>query len=170
MASSGHPGRGPDAAGASEPAQTAYGQQAQSKRDRKRQLVLEKLKELEDKHKADADPQYRDAIRLLHDQATLMFRVDPFAKDPLAHITTNRDALFAKFAPLADLQARISAPVPTFEEWITSLEDSFEARDNEIAYTNVCTPCPLSLPCASEARPASCVLTCGNPARLHVVR
>ncbi|KAI2632100.1 Sds3-like-domain-containing protein [Hypoxylon sp. NC1633] len=112
----------------------------QSKRDKKRQVLHDRLAVLADRYSRDKDKHYRDELHKIQIDVNLVGRVDPYADRPL-------DAIDREYQDIqqqaADAQQNASAggsspkrsllemAGPTFSGWVYQVEDLVEHRDYE---------------------------------------
>ncbi|KAI1388931.1 Sds3-like-domain-containing protein [Hypoxylon trugodes] len=117
----------------------------QSKRDKKRQVLNDRLATLSDKFSRDKDKNYRDELHKIQIDVNLVGRVDPYADRPL-------DAIDREYREIqaANAQQAASAPTngepkrsllemagPTFSDWVHQIEDLVEHRDYEMTCQRV---------------------------------
>ena len=105
---------------------------AESKRDRKRQLVLDKLSLLEDNMARDSNAVYRDQLQRISLEVGLAQRFDPFALDCLDKIADLRvEYVQAVDAPPLSENGRslLDMSGPTFSNYLDLIEDATEKRD-----------------------------------------
>ncbi|KAI0832973.1 Sds3-like-domain-containing protein [Hypoxylon sp. FL0890] len=113
----------------------------QSKRDKKRQVLTDRLAFLADKFSRDKDKHYRDELQKIQIDVNLVGRVDPYADRPLDAI----DREYRDIQQTASAQQGANAggngspkrsllemAGPTFSEWVHQVEDLVEHRDYEL--------------------------------------
>ncbi|KAI1136741.1 Sds3-like-domain-containing protein [Hypoxylon sp. FL0543] len=113
----------------------------QSKRDKKRQVLTDRLAFLADKFSRDKDKHYRDELHKIQIDVNLVGRVDPYADRPLDAI----DREYRDIQQTANAQQGANAggngspkrsllemAGPTFSEWVHQVEDLVEHRDYEL--------------------------------------
>ncbi|KAL7624066.1 hypothetical protein AAE478_005623 [Parahypoxylon ruwenzoriense] len=113
-----------------------------SKRDKKRQVVNDRLAVLADKFSRDKDKHYRDELHRIQIDVNLVARVDPYADRPLDAI----DHEYREIKQAANAQqtanmggngspkrSLLEMAGPTFSEWVHQIEDLVEHRDYEMA-------------------------------------
>ncbi|KAI1339910.1 Sds3-like-domain-containing protein [Xylariaceae sp. FL0016] len=105
----------------------------QSKRDKKRQAVTDRLFNLEEQFSRDKDRHYREELQKIQVDINLVGRVDPYADRPLDEIDrVNREMSQAtNGANAGNLQSRslLEMAGPNFQEWTHQVEDLLETRD-----------------------------------------
>ncbi|KAI0853977.1 Sds3-like-domain-containing protein [Daldinia vernicosa] len=113
----------------------------QSKRDKRRQVVNDRLAVLADKFSRDKDKHYRDELHKIQIDVNLVGRVDPYADRPLDAIDREyREIQNATNAQQATNASNNGSPKrsllemagPTFSEWVHQIEDLVEHRDYEM--------------------------------------
>jgi hypothetical protein len=118
------------AAAAAAPGQ---GQKAESKRDRKRQIVLDKLAQLEGEFSRDQNMVYRDQLQKISLEMGLGQRFDPYAPDCLGKIAEMRNehsqAAGATVSPPENGRSLLDMAGPTFSNYLEAIEDATEKRD-----------------------------------------
>ncbi|KAF3071184.1 putative deacetylase complex subunit protein [Daldinia childiae] len=113
----------------------------QSKRDKRRQVVNDRLAVLADKFSRDKDKHYRDELHKIQIDVNLVGRVDPYADRPLDAI--DREYREIQHATNAQQTTNVSSngspkrsllemAGPTFSEWVHQIEDLVEHRDYEM--------------------------------------
>jgi hypothetical protein len=118
---------GPSAAAPSQ------GQKAESKRDRKRQIVLDKIAQLDEEFSRDTNMVYRDQLQKISLEMGLIQRFDPHAPDALDNIAQMRKEYAAAVGPPVPPaeggRSLLDMAGPTFNEYLDILEDAIEKRD-----------------------------------------
>ncbi|KAI0466363.1 Sds3-like-domain-containing protein [Xylaria cf. heliscus] len=121
--------------------------QPQSKRDKKRQVLSERLSALSEQFNREKDRHYREELQKIQVDVNLVSRVDPYADRPLDEIdrerrerelsqatngannnnnsTTNNNANGSH-------RTLLEMAGPTFQEWIREVEDLLETRDYDM--------------------------------------
>lgn len=118
----------------------------QSKRDKRRQVVNDRLAVLADKFGRDKDRHYRDELHKIQVDVNLVGRVDPYADRPLDAIDREwKDIQQAANAQAANASGNgspkrslLEMAGPTFSEWVHQIEDLVEHRDYEMTCQKVC--------------------------------
>ncbi|KAI1083713.1 Sds3-like-domain-containing protein [Whalleya microplaca] len=105
-----------------------------SKRDKKRQILSERLASLADQFSRDKDKHYRDELHKIQVDVNLVGRVDPYADRPL-------DEIHREYRELSQAtnngnnngnRSLLEMAGPTFSEWVHQVEDMVENRDFEM--------------------------------------
>ncbi|KAF7523126.1 hypothetical protein G7054_g11901 [Neopestalotiopsis clavispora] len=107
---------------------------AQSKRERKKQLIYEKLAALERDMSRDRDRTYREELQKIQADVHLVSRVDPYADRPLDEIDRDLQELSQANANGTDRPTRtlLEMAGPSFQEWVEHVKDMLEVRDYEL--------------------------------------
>jgi hypothetical protein len=114
--------------------------QAQSKRDRKRQVILDRFTALEDKFSRDRDPIYRDQLQRIQIDTTLVQRFDPYGPNALSEL---EDALEQHRRPSGqgampeNARKLLDMAGPSFHDWAESMGDLIERRDFQLTRLHV---------------------------------
>lgn len=116
---------------------------APSKRDKKRQLLNERLTLLDDQFSRDRDRHYREELQKIQIDVNLVGRVDPYADRPL-------DAIERSYREMSQQQQQsgstsngtanrslLDMAGPSFQEWVHEIEDLVEHRDYELVTQKV---------------------------------
>ena len=113
----------------------------QSKRDRKRQQLNEKLAILSEKFNRDRDLTYRDQLQTVQVDATLVQRLDPYEPEALDRIAKLRDE-YQQLQPQSGnadaARTLLGMAGPKFLEYLQNIEDAIEYRDAHLTQTKVC--------------------------------
>jgi hypothetical protein len=129
--------------------------QPQSKRDKKRQALTDRLSALSDQFSRDKDKHYREELQKIQLDISLVSRVDPYADRPLDEIDRERrERDLSQTANGTNSNANgphrslLEMAGPTFQEWIRNIEDLLETRDYDMTAQKVrlCLLRPQSLP------------------------
>ncbi|KAI1644898.1 Sds3-like-domain-containing protein [Daldinia loculata] len=113
----------------------------QSKRDKRRQVVNDRLAVLADKFSRDKDKHYRDELHKIQIDVNLVGRVDPYADRPLDAIdreyreiqhATNAQQTANASSNGSPKRSLLEMAGPTFSEWVHQIEDLVEHRDYEM--------------------------------------
>ncbi|KAI0131049.1 Sds3-like-domain-containing protein [Daldinia grandis] len=113
----------------------------QSKRDKRRQAVNDRLAVLADKFSRDKDKHYRDELHKIQIDVNLVGRVDPYADRPLDAIdreyreiqhATNAQQTTNASSNGSPKRSLLEMAGPTFSEWVHQIEDLVEHRDYEM--------------------------------------
>ncbi|KAI2462777.1 Sds3-like-domain-containing protein [Annulohypoxylon bovei var. microspora] len=112
-----------------------------SKRDKKRQVLSDRLAILADKFSRDKDKHYRDELHKIQIDVNLVGRVDPYADRPLDAIdreyrdiqqTANAQQTANTSSNGSPKRSLLEMAGPTFSEWVHQVEDLVEHRDYEM--------------------------------------
>lgn len=115
----------PDANGS--PTQTGL-----SKRDKKRQMLIERLSSLSDKFGRDRDRQYREQLQKIQVDTNLVMRVDAHAERPLDALDDEHMQLSRANSEVNNNQGPrtlLEMAGPRFQDWIVHVQDLVEERD-----------------------------------------
>ncbi len=116
---------------------------AQSKRDKKRQLLAERLISLSEKFTRDRDLAYREQLQKIQIDTSLVMRVDPYADRPLDFLASTRKEREHVLSQDGDQDGRgagrslLEMAGPTFHDWHQRIEDLVEERDFELTKQKV---------------------------------
>lgn len=126
-------------AGTSQKAPRAQSPPAQSKRERKKQLIYEKLAALERDMSRDRDRNYREELQKIQADVHLVSRVDPYSDRPLDEIDRELQELSQANANGTDRPTRtlLEMAGPSFQEWVEHVKDMLEVRDYELTSQKV---------------------------------
>ncbi|KAK6084204.1 hypothetical protein SCUP234_03533 [Seiridium cupressi] len=121
-------------AGPSQKPSRAQSPPAQSKRERKKQLIYDKLAALERDMSRDRDRSYREELQKIQADVHLVSRVDAYAERPLDEIDRETQELLQANADGADRPTRtlLEMAGPSFQEWVEHIKDMLEVRDYEL--------------------------------------
>ncbi|KAK7979756.1 hypothetical protein PG989_012213 [Apiospora arundinis] len=105
-----------------------------SKRDKKRQVLSEKLALLTDQMSRDRDRSYREELQKIQVDLNLVGRVDPYADRPLDEIQREYRELSQASANGTDRPNRtlLEMAGPSFQDWVHNVEDLIETRDYDL--------------------------------------
>ncbi|KAI1438885.1 Sds3-like-domain-containing protein [Xylaria sp. CBS 124048] len=119
--------------------------QPQSKRDKKRQAVNDRLSALSEQLSRDKDKRYREELQKIQVDVNLVSRVDPYADRPLDEIdreyrerelsqATNgaNGANGANKSSSSSRRSLLEMAGPSFQEWVHEVEDLVESRDYDL--------------------------------------
>ncbi|KAI0193679.1 deacetylase complex subunit [Xylaria flabelliformis] len=118
-------------------------QPQQSKRDKKRQVLSDRLSALSEQFNREKDRHYREELQKIQVDVNLVSRVDPYADRPLDEIdrerrerelsqATNGASNNASNNANAPHRSLLEMAGPTFQEWIREVEDLLETRDYDM--------------------------------------
>lgn len=118
---------------------------SQSKRDKKRQLLTDRLAALSEKFSRDRDMTYREQLQKIQIDTNLVMRLDPYADRPLDFLGQDRNSRERDFNRDPDPEVRgggrglLEMAGPTFQQFIQEIEDLVEERDAELTKQKVST-------------------------------
>jgi hypothetical protein len=114
---------------------------AQSKRDKKRQHIRDKIAQLNEKTARDRDPQYREMLQKIQFDASLVSKFNPYADRALDEIETEYQQ-----SAQANAQQRswLEMTGPGFESFFRAASDCIEQKDFNLAALNVRMRCLLA--------------------------
>ncbi|OLN92175.1 hypothetical protein CCHL11_01418 [Colletotrichum chlorophyti] len=107
----------------------------QSKRDRKRQALADKINNLQEKFSRDRDLGYRDQLQKVQVDTNLVQRIDPYSDDVLSVIASLRQEHneMQGQEPLSDSnRTLLQMAGPKFEDFVQGIEDLIEYRDFQL--------------------------------------
>lgn len=110
----------------------------ESKRERKRQLLQDRLQNMSDSFTRGRDNAYREQLQKIQLDTTLIMRIDPYADRPLDALNDDE----AEMLPLqntdpAAAKTLLEMAGPRFREWTQDIEDLIEERDYEVSKQKV---------------------------------
>lgn len=120
-----------------------------SKRDKKRQMLIDRLAALGDKFGLDRDRAYREQLQKIQVDTNLVMRVDAHAERPLdalddEHLQLSRANSEANNHP--GPRTLLEMAGPRFQDWIVNVQDLVEERDYYLTkYTVSCSTLPIEL-------------------------
>ncbi|KAI1364309.1 Sds3-like-domain-containing protein [Xylaria arbuscula] len=127
------------AAGSSKIARQSPQPPSQSKRDKKRQVLSDRLSALSEQFNREKDRNYREELQKIQVDVSLVSRVDPYADRPLDEIDRERRGRELSQATNgannnagASHRSLLEMAGPTFSEWIHEVEDLLETRDYDM--------------------------------------
>lgn len=116
----------------------------QSKRDKKRQVLSDRLSALSEQFNRDKDRHYREELQKIQVDVSLVSRVDPYADRPLDEIDRERRERELSQATNgannnagASHRSLLEMAGPTFQEWVHEVEDLLETRDYDMTAQKV---------------------------------
>ncbi|KAI1376028.1 Sds3-like-domain-containing protein [Hypoxylon crocopeplum] len=114
----------------------------QSKRNKKRQVVNDRIAVMADNYIRDKDKNYRDELHKIQIDVNLVGRVDPYADRPLDAIDREYQEIQQQNANAQQTasaggngspkRSLLEMAGPTFSEWVHQIEDLVEHRDYEM--------------------------------------
>ncbi|KAL1841398.1 hypothetical protein VTJ49DRAFT_7075 [Mycothermus thermophilus] len=104
---------------------------AQSKRDKRRQMLADRLASLSDKLGKDRDQAFRDQLHRIQIDTTLVMRVDPYVDRPLDNFEADQQRLNQLNGDDPDhgAQTLLDRAGPRFNKWMEKVQDLMEQRD-----------------------------------------
>lgn len=114
---------------------------SQSKRDRKRQALMDRLSTMSDKFQRDQDLTYRDQLQKIQFELNLVQRFDPYEENALDAADELRKEHKQVLGPMANsdnARSMIDMAGIRFPEFMDELEDLVEIRDFQLAQSKVC--------------------------------
>jgi hypothetical protein len=104
---------------------------AQSKRDKRRQMLADRLASLSDKLGKDRDQAFRDQLHKIQIDTTLVMRVDPYVDRPLDNFEADQQRLNQLNGddPEHGPQTLLDRAGPRFSKWMEKVQDLMEQRD-----------------------------------------
>ncbi|KAK5998083.1 hypothetical protein PT974_00455 [Cladobotryum mycophilum] len=108
---------------------------SQSKRDRKRQALMERLSAMNDKFQRDRDLAYRDQLQKIQYEVNLVQRFDPYDPDALekaAELVQEHRQAQAPPANAENARSLIDMAGIRFPDFIEEVEDLIEIRDFQL--------------------------------------
>ncbi|XXG97230.1 hypothetical protein Hte_003525 [Hypoxylon texense] len=106
-----------------------------SKREKKRQVLNDRLVLLQDKFSRDKDKRYRDELHKIQIDVNLVGRVDPYAERPLDAIDREYHDMQQTMTSSSNgspKRSLLEMAGPSFSEWVQQIEDLVEQRDYEM--------------------------------------
>ncbi|KAL2160364.1 hypothetical protein VTH06DRAFT_1537 [Thermothelomyces fergusii] len=105
---------------------------AQSKRDKRRQMLADRLASLSDKFNKDRDQAFREQLHKIQIDTALVMRVDPYVDRPLDSFEQDQQRL-AQLNGDGDNhggpQTLLDRAGPRFSKWMEKVQDLIEQRD-----------------------------------------
>lgn len=103
----------------------------ESKRERKRQLLQDRLQQMSENFTRGRDNAYREQLQKIQLDTTLIMRVDPYSDRPLEALE-DQDIPPLQNTDPTTARTLLDMAGPRFKEWIQDVEDLLEERDYEI--------------------------------------
>ncbi|KAL2136697.1 hypothetical protein VTI74DRAFT_2108 [Chaetomium olivicolor] len=100
----------------------------QSKRDKRRQMLTDRLASLEEKLNKDRDYRFREQLHRIQIDTTLVMRIDPYSPETL-DLEDDHRRMDQLNAAEGDSQTLISRSGPKFSKFVEKLGDLCEQRD-----------------------------------------
>ncbi len=104
----------------------------QSKRDKRRQMLADRLASLSDKLNKDRDQVFREYLHKIQIDTTLVMRVDPYTDRPLDSFEQDQQRLHQLNGDgdsQAGPQTLLDKAGPRFSTWMETIQDFVEQRD-----------------------------------------
>ena len=104
----------------------------QSKRDKRRQMLADRLASLSDKLNKDRDQVFREYLHKIQIDTTLVMRVDPYIDRPLDSFEQDQQRLYQLNGDgdgQAGPQTLLDKAGPRFSTWMETIQDFVEQRD-----------------------------------------
>lgn len=119
-----------DAAMADAPPNRSEPPPTQSKRDKRRQLLVDRLATLSEKMSKDKDQAFREQLHKIQIDTTLVMRLDPYVDQPLDGFEQDQQRLEQldgddRTGP----QTLLDRAGPKFAKWMEKVQDLIEQRD-----------------------------------------
>lgn len=111
-----------------------------SKRDRKRQVLIERLSTMSDKFQRERDMTYRDQLQKIQFDTTLVQRFDPYDPKVLEVISEMQKEHRQTQGPpvnAEDTRSLLDMAGIRFSDFIDDVEDLVEIRDFQLAQSKV---------------------------------
>lgn len=103
----------------------------QSKKEKKRQQLVERLQSLSEQFDTNRDREYREMLSKIQLDTALVMQVDPYAAQPLAAIDKSQ-SMSDSISPQLRGATILEMAGPKFQEWVNTIEDLVERRDFEL--------------------------------------
>lgn len=116
---------------------------SQSKRDRKRQALMERLTSMSEKLQQEQDLTYRDQLQKVQFELNLVQRFDPYDENALDVAAELRNEYHKILGPVINADSArtmIDMAGIRFPEFLEDLEDLIELRDFQLTQSKVCCP------------------------------
>lgn len=120
----------------------------QSKRDKRRQMLVDRLAALSDKMSKSQDQAFREQLHKIQIDTTLVMRVDPYLDRPLDSFEQDQlrlQALNGDGDGHSGPQTLLDRAGPRFAQWMEKVQDLVEQRDYELTKYKVCALAVKSL-------------------------
>ncbi|KAK4144058.1 Sds3-like-domain-containing protein [Dichotomopilus funicola] len=104
----------------------------QSKRDKRRQMLADRLASLSDKLNKDKDQVFREQLHKIQIDTTLVMRVDPYVDRPLDNFEQDQQRLHQLNGDADGQpgpQTLLDRAGPRFSQWMENIQDLVEERD-----------------------------------------
>lgn len=104
----------------------------ESKRERKRQLLQDRIQQLSENFSRGRDSAYREQLQKIQLDTTLIMRVDPYVDRPLDALADDESDIPLQNTDPETAKTLLSMAGPRFRDWKQDIEDLMEERDYEI--------------------------------------
>lgn len=103
----------------------------QSKRDKRRQMLVDRLATLSEKLSKDRDQSYREQLHRIQIDTSLVMRVDPYVDRPLDGFEQDQQRLqqLNGDGDHSGPQTLLDRAGPRFSKWMEKVQDLIEQRD-----------------------------------------
>ena len=134
--------------GRSPPTATTAVVTSQSKRDRKRQVLLERLAAMSDRFQRDKNLTYRDQLQKIQFEMNLVQRFDPYdprALETISELQKEYQEVQGNSVQADNARSLMDMAGIKFPDFLSDVEDLVETRDFQLAQSKVCCvplPCP----------------------------
>ncbi|KAK7747996.1 hypothetical protein SLS53_001248 [Cytospora paraplurivora] len=105
----------------------------ESKRERKRQLLQDRLQQMSESFSRGRDSAYREQLQKIQLDTNLIMRVDPYGDRPLEGLDLDPEsALLGQNTDPTTARTLLEMAGPRFRDWVHDIEDLVEERDYEL--------------------------------------
>ena len=102
----------------------------QSKRDKRRQMLAERLANLSEKFSKDRDQAFREQLQKIQIDTSLVMRADPYVDRPLDNFEEDQRRLANSDAENQSApRSLLEMAGPRFSQWMETVQDLVEQRD-----------------------------------------
>lgn len=119
----------------------------ESKRERKRQLLQDRIQHLNETFARGRDNSYREQLQKIQLDTTLIMRVDPYGERPLDALADDEADIPLQNTDPETAKTLLNMAGPQFRDWKQDVEDLMEERDYDINKQKVTFPCLSSFEC-----------------------
>lgn len=113
----------------------------ESKRERKRQLLHDRLQQMSENFSRGRDSAYREQLQKIQLDTNLIMRVDPYCERPLEALDLEQTDLPLGNTDPATARTLLEMAGPRFRDFVHDIEDLVEERDYEITKQKVRCAC-----------------------------
>lgn len=113
----------------------------QSKRDKRRQMLVDRLSNLSEKMNKDRDQAFREQLHKIQIDTTLVMRFDPYVDRPLDSFEKDQQRLQQSNGDddsNSGPQTLLDRAGPRFAKWMEQVQDLVEQRDYALTKYKVC--------------------------------